>query len=328
MDAFSLLDLAPIVQGSNARQALLNSLDLARNAEQQGYERFWMAEHHNMAGIASAATSVALGYVAAGTSRIRVGAAGVMLPNHAPLVIAEQFGTLECLFPGRVDLGLGRAPGTDAHTMQALRRHRMGGPEQFPRDVQELIAYFEDGIPHGIRAVPGNGLHVPIWMLGSSLFGAQLAAALGLPYIFASHFAPDLLDQALSIYRNEFRPSARHPEPYAAAAVNVFAADTDEEGQYLMSSMLQQFVALRRGTPGPLRPPIGNPDATGTPAELAQARHALSESAVGAPETVHRWLAGFLQRTRVNELVLSSHVFDHQARVRSFGIAAEALRTL
>ena len=328
MKAFSLLDLAPIVEGSDARQALLNSRNLAQHAEQQGYKRFWMAEHHNMSGIASAATAVALGYVAEGTSHIRIGAAGVMLPNHAPLVVAEQFGTLASLYPQRVDLGLGRAPGTDAQTMQALRRHLMDGPEQFPRDVQELMAYFEQGTRQGIKAIPGNGLQVPIWMLGSSLFGAQLAAALGLPYIFASHFAPDLLAEALSIYHNQFTPSPRNPAPYAAAAVNVFAADTDEQGRYLMSSMLQQFVALRRGTPGQLKPPVENTAQIGSTVELAQAMHALRESAVGSPETVHRWLEAFLQRCPVDELVLTSHVFDHQARIRSFGIAADALRVL
>ncbi len=324
MKAFSLLDLAPVTEGSTCRQALLNSRDLARHAEQQGYKRFWMAEHHNASGIASAATAVALGFVAEGTSAIRIGAAGVMLPNHSPLVIAEQFGTLASLYPGRVDLGLGRAPGTDGKTMHALRRDNLAAAERFPQDVQELRDYFDQG-HDGIKAVPGHGLQVPLWILGSSLFGAQLAAWLGLPYLFASHFAPDHLQTALKVYREQYQPSVRHPEPYAGAAVNVFAADTDAEGRYLMSSMQQQFIALRRGEPGPLKPPVRNEADIGSNAELAQVNHALRESAVGSPATVQAWLQQFLAQTQVDELILTSHVYDHQARIKSFGIAAQAL---
>lgn len=325
MKAFSLLDLAPIIEGSTARQALLNSRDLARHAEQQGYARFWMAEHHNSTGIASAATAVALGFVAEGTTTIRIGAAGVMLPNHSPLVIAEQFGTLASLYPNRVDLGLGRAPGTDGKTMLALRRDNAGADQRFPQDVQELRAYFDRG-HDGVKAVPGHGLQVPLWILGSSLFGAQLAAYLGLPYLFASHFAPDHLHSALTIYRERYQPSALHPEPYAGAAVNVFAADTDAEGRRLMSSMQQQFIALRRGEPGPLKAPVDDEAAMGGVAEVAQANHALRESAVGSPASVERWLDQFLQKTQVDELILTSHVYDHAARIKSFGIAAQLLR--
>src|SRR5687768_13717691 len=294
MKAFSLLDLAPITDGSTARQALLNSRDLARHAERQGYKRFWMAEHHNSTGIASAATSVALGFVAEGTSTIRIGAAGVMLPNHSPLVIAEQFGTLASLYPDRVDLGLGRAPGTDGKTMHALRRDNAGADQRFPQDVQELRAYFDRG-HDGVKAVPGHGLQVPLWILGSSLFGAQLAAHLGLPYLFASHFAPDHLQAALQVYRDRYQPSVTHPEPYVGAAVNVFAAETDAEGRRLMTSMQQQFIALRRGEPGPLQPPVNEEAAMGDFAERAQANHALRESAVGAPASVKAYLDQFLQ---------------------------------
>ncbi|MES2604890.1 MAG: LLM class flavin-dependent oxidoreductase [Pseudomonadota bacterium] len=325
MTVFSLLDLAPITEGSTARQALLNSRDLARHAEQQGYKRFWMAEHHNSSGIASAATAVALGFVAEGTSTIRIGAAGVMLPNHSPLVIAEQFGTLASLYPDRVDLGLGRAPGTDGKTMQALRRENvLSAADRFPQDVMELRDYFDQGF-NGIKAVPGHGLQVPLWILGSSLFGAQLAAHLGLPYLFASHFAPDHLHTALQVYRDRFQPSPQHPEPYVGAAVNVFAADTDAEGHYLMSSMQQQFVALRRGEPGPLKPPVRNEAEVGSHTELAQANHALREAAVGSPASVKAWLQQFLARTQVDELILTSHVYDHDARIKSFAIAAAAL---
>lgn len=325
MKTFSLLDLAPITEGSTARQALLNSRDLARHAELQGYKRFWMAEHHNSTGIASAATAVALGFVAEGTSTIRIGAAGVMLPNHSPLVIAEQFGTLASLYPDRVDLGLGRAPGTDGKTMYALRRDNVGAAERFPRDVEELRDYFDQG-HDGIKAVPGHGLQVPLWILGSSLFGAQLAAYLGLPYLFASHFAPDQLQMALKVYREQYQPSQQHPEPYVGAAVNVFAADSDEEGHRLMSSMQQQFVALRRGRPGPLKAPTDNQAEIGSPEELAQVNHSLRESAVGSPATVKAWLTQFLEMTQVDELILTSHVYEHEARVKSFTIAAQALR--
>ncbi|WP_077530760.1 LLM class flavin-dependent oxidoreductase [Vreelandella utahensis] len=329
MTRYSLLDLAPVNDGDTPRQALLNAADLARHAESHGYDRFWMAEHHNMTGIASAATPVALGYIAANTSTIRVGAAGMMLPNHAPLVVAEQFGTLESLYPGRVDLGLGRAPGTDPETLRALRRDHHSAANHFPQDVQELL-HFLDPVQPGqrVQAVPGAGTRVPVWILGSSLFGAQLAAALGLPYAFASHFAPDMLDEAIRVYRDQFQPSQRLAEPYVAAAANVFAADTDAEGRRLMTSMEQQFIALRRGTPGPLQPPVDDPDSLGSAAELATARHALKESAVGSPESVEKWLKAFSERTGADELILTGQIHDHEARKRSFAIAADAIQGL
>nr|WP_205849128.1 LLM class flavin-dependent oxidoreductase [Natronospirillum operosum] len=324
-----MLDLAVITEGSSAREALFNARDLARRAEQQGYKRFWMAEHHNMTGIASAATSVALGFVAAGTEHIRIGAGGVMLPNHAPLVIAEQYGTLATLYPDRVDLGLGRAPGTDGATMQALRRDPRHAADNFPDDVRELLHYFEPAEPgQKVRAVPGVGLRVPLWLLGSSLYSAQLAAALGLPFAFASHFAPTMLGQALAVYRERFQPSRYLDQPYAMAAINVFAADSDAEGRRLMTSVEQQFVRLIRGNPGRLQPPVDHPDEIGTPMERAQAQQALSESAVGSADSVHAWLQRFVERTRVDELMITGQIHDHEARCRSFAIAAEALRAL
>ena len=328
MKAFSLLDLSPIVENGTARQSLLNSLDLAQHAEQYGFKRYWMAEHHNMPGIASAATSVALAYVGAGTESIRIGAAGVMLTNHAPLIIAEQYGTLAALFPDRVDLGLGRAPGTDGKTMRALRRDIMRASNDFPQDVLELMSFFEEGNEQGIQAIPGQGLQVPIWLLGSSLFGAQLAAALGQPYIFASHFAPELLDQALHIYRESFKPSKQHAEPYAAAAINVFAADTDKEAQRLMHSLLVHVSALRKGKPGTLKPPPSETEITSNPAELAEARYMLRESAVGNAEKISAWIEQFIERTQVDELVIASHIYEHQARVKSIGIAAKVLQNI
>lgn len=325
MQAYSLLDLAPVNEGSTPRQALLNALDVARHAEQLGYKRFWMAEHHNMTGIASAATPVALGFIAAGTERIRVGAAGMMLPNHAPLVVAEEFGTLEALYPGRVDLGLGRAPGTDQETLRALRRDHSAA-NRFPQDVEELIHYLEPVQPgQRIQAVPGAGSRVPVWILGSSLFGAQLAAAMGLPYAFASHFAPDMLDEALHIYRSQFQPSRFLDSPYAAAAINVFASDDETQARRLMTSMEQQFIALRRGTPGPLQPPVDDPDSLGNPAELSMARHALKESAVGTPDQVEAWINRFLGRTHADEVIVTGQIHDHESRKRSFEIASQAL---
>lgn len=324
MRAFSLLDLAPITAGSTPRDALLKARDLAQHAEALGYARYWMAEHHNSTGIASAATSVALGFVAAGTSTIDVGAAGVMLPNHSPLVIAEQYGTLASLYPGRVQLGLGRAPGTDGKTAHALRRENLRADERFPQDVQELQDYFHDG-HNGIRAVPGHGLQVPLWILGSSLFGAQLAAHLGLPYLFASHFAPDALDQALAVYRRDYRPSAAHPRPYAGAAINVFAADTDEEGRQLLRGTMQGFILLRRGQAGPLQPPVERLDDIAQPHEIAMAEHVLCESAVGAPAAVEAFIRRFLARTQVDELILTCHAWDQAARKRSFALAAGIL---
>lgn len=329
MTAFSVLDLAPVTQGSDVRQALHHSRELARHAEQLGYTRYWMAEHHNMTGIASAATSVALAFVAEGTERIRLGSGGVMLPNHSPLVIAEQFGTLAELYPNRIDLGLGRAPGTDGATMQALRRDPMTAADRFPDDVQELLGYLEP-LREGqrVKAIPGAGTRIPVWLLGSSLYSAQLAAALGLPFAFASHFAPDMLDQALVIYRERFQPSAYLDKPYSAAAANLFAADSDAAGRRLQTSMMQQFVALRRGTPGKMPPPVDDLDAIGSPMERMQVEHALVESAVGSPQSVRRWLAAFISRTQVDEVILTGPIFDHAARLKSFSIGAEAMQGL
>jgi len=328
MIPYSLLDLAPITQNSTAARAFHNSLDLAQHAEEWGYHRFWLAEHHNMTGIASAATAVVIGYVAQGTKRIRVGSGGIMLPNHAPLVIAEQFGTLASLYPGRVDLGLGRAPGTDQVTVRALRRDHSSA-DTFPQDVLELQAYFKPAHPgQAVQAVPGAGLEVPLWLLGSSLYSAQLAAALGLPFAFASHFAPDYLIQALTIYRQHFKPSQQLQEPYAMAAVPVFAADNDSEARVLMSSVQQQFIALRRGTPGPLRPPLDSIEDHYSAAELAGAGHALQEAVYGSEAQISAGLKAFIARTGVNEVILTGHIFDHQKRLRSFEIAAAACRGL
>ncbi|WP_437837697.1 LLM class flavin-dependent oxidoreductase [Sorangium sp. So ce1153] len=324
MIPFSVLDLSPIVQGGDAAQALHNTLDLARHAERLGYRRYWLAEHHNMGGVASAATSVVIAHVAGGTSTIRVGAGGIMLPNHAPLVIAEQFGTLASLFPGRIDLGLGRAPGSDPLTARALRRNLAGDVDGFPQDVLELMGYFRPAEPgQPVRAVPGAGLDVPIWILGSSLFGAQLAAALGLPYAFASHFAPGQLMQAIALYRREFRPSAQLAQPRLMLGFNVFAADTDEEARRLWSSLQQAFINLRRGRPGPLPPPVEGFERELGPMERAGLEQALSCSAVGSPETVRRGLEAFIERTRADELMVTSQIFDHAARVRSFEITAQ-----
>jgi len=323
MVPFSVLDLSPIVQGGTVADALHRSRDLARHAERLGYKRFWLAEHHNMPGIASAATAVVIGHVAAGTTTIRVGSGGIMLPNHAPLVIAEQFGTLESLFPGRIDLGLGRAPGTDQPTARALRRGAIDSADTFPQDVQELQAYFHPVVPgQVVQAVPGGGLAIPIWLLGSSLFSAQLAAALGLPFAFASHFAPDHLDQALAIYRHNFRPSTTLAKPYAMAAIGVIAADTDAVAQRLMTSLQQNFLKLRRGTPGPLPPPVETMDGLWTPFEKANVEHTFREAVVGSPETVRRGIAAFLQRTKVDELMITAAIHDHAARVKSFELVA------
>lgn len=324
MQVFSWLDLAPITEGGSARDALLNARALAGHAERCGYRRYWMAEHHNSTGIASAATAVALGYVAEGTTRIDIGAAGVMLPNHSPLVIAEQFGTLASLYPGRVQLGLGRAPGTDGKTARALRRENLRADECFPQDVEALRDYFDQG-HDGIKAVPGHGLKVPLWILGSSLFGASLAARLGLPYLFASHFAPDALDQALALYRREFRPSPQLQQPWAGAAVNVFAADDRASAERLYRGMLQGFILLRRGQAGPLRAPAEDLREIALPHEIAMAEQVLSESAVGTREEVAGFLGRFLERTGVDELVLTCHAWDHAARVRSLELAASVL---
>jgi luciferase family oxidoreductase group 1 len=324
MIPFSVLDLAPIVAGGSAADAFRNTLDLARHAERWGFHRYWLAEHHNMPGVASAATSVVIGFVAGGTSTIRVGAGGVMLPNHAPLVIAEQFGTLESLYPGRIDLGLGRAPGTDPSTMRALRR---GAPDAdtFPDDVMELQAYFREvQAGQAIRAVPGAGLNVPIWLLGSSLFSAQLAAALGLPFAFASHFAPDHLMSALQLYRSQFRPSAALARPYAMVGLSVIAAESDHDARRLFTSLQQQFVNLRRGRPGPLNPPLDSTEGLWTPAEKAGLDHALAYAVVGSPDTVRHGLKAIIDRTGADELILTAQIFDHAARLRSFELAAGA----
>jgi luciferase family oxidoreductase group 1 len=324
MVPFSILDLAPIVRGGTAGDALQRALDLARHAERLGYRRYWLAEHHNMPGIASAATAVVIGHVAAGTSTIRVGSGGVMLPNHAPLVIAEQFGTLEALFPGRIDLGLGRAPGTDQLTARALRRGHQDSADTFPQDVQELQGYFRPAVTNqAVQAVPGGGLAVPIWLLGSSLFSAQLAAALGLPFAFASHFAPDHLDEALELYRGKFRPSSALRQPYAMAAIAVFAADTDAAAARLFTSLQQSFVQLRRGTPGLLPPPVATMDGLWSPIEQAGVEHAFSEAVVGSPATVKRGIGDFLRRTRVDELMVTAAIHDHAARLRSFELVAQ-----
>ncbi|MFN2445069.1 MAG: LLM class flavin-dependent oxidoreductase [Vicinamibacterales bacterium] len=324
MIPFSVLDLAPIIEGGSAGEAFRNARDLARHAERWGYRRYWLAEHHNMPGIASAATAVVIGYVAEGTQTIRVGAGGVMLPNHAPLVIAEQFGTLESLYPGRIDLGLGRAPGTDQTTARALRRDPVAAADGFPQDVLELQSYFAPvRARQPIRAVPGAGLNVPIWLLGSSLFSAQLAAHLGLPFAFASHFAPDHLLRALDVYRSHFRPSVAHAVPYAMAGVNVFAAESDGEAQRLITSLRQQFVTLRRGEPGPLQPPSDPAAPPWTPLEAAGVDRALQYSIVGSPETVRQGLEDFIDLTAADELMITGQIFDHAARLRSFEIVAE-----
>jgi luciferase family oxidoreductase group 1 len=321
---FSLLDLAPVTEGSSPAQAFANALDLARHAEALGYNRYWLAEHHNMPGIASAATAVLIGYVAGGTSRIRVGAGGVMLPNHAPLQVAEQFGTLASLYPGRIDLGLGRAPGTDQATARALRRY-YDSAEAFPQDVQEVLHYFEPAQPgQTVQAVPGAGLDVPVWILGSSLFGARLAAALGLPYAFASHFAPAALDEALAIYHRDFRPSARLRQPYAMLAMNAIGADTRAEATRLFTTQQQAFVRLRRGQSGLVPPPIDDIDAFWSPAEKAMVGEALACSVVGDATDLREGIASFIDRHRPDEVMLTGNIFDMQARKHSFRLASEA----
>ena len=328
MTALSVLDLSPIVEGSNASQSLANSLDLARHAEQLGYKRYWLAEHHNMPGIASAATAVVIAHVAGGTKTIRVGAGGIMLPNHAPLVIAEQFGTLAALHPGRIDLGLGRAPGTDMGTARALRRN-LEASDNFPQDVVELMGYFQPAeAGQRIHAVPGEGQKVPVWILGSSLYGAQLAAMLGLPYAFASHFAPAELDHALDIYRSRFQPSEQLDKPYVMLGLNVFAAPTDAEAKLLFTSLEQAFVNLRAGRPGRLPPPVEGYDQTLEPMAKTMLGQALSCAVVGSPETVRQGIDAFVRRTGADELMVTAQIFDHAARVRSFEILAEAHKSL
>jgi luciferase family oxidoreductase group 1 len=326
MIPFSVLDLAPIVQGSDAAESYCNTLSLAQHAERWGYKRYWLAEHHGMPGISSAATSVLIAHVAGGTKSIRVGAGGIMLPNHSPLVIAEQFGTLESLFPGRIDLGLGRAPGSDQITARALRRNLSSDSDAFPQDVMELMDYFSDSPRQPVRAVPGTGLHVPMWILGSSLFGAQLAAALGLPFAFASHFAPAQMMQAIEIYRARFQPSARLAKPYVMLGFNVFAADTDEEAQLCATSQHQAFVNLRSGLPAKLPPPKAD-----FLQSIGLQEHALLDSvrqsyAIGSIDTVRREMNAFIERTGADELMIAGQIFDHDARLRSYEITAELQR--
>ena len=325
---YSVLDLSPVAEGSDTRQAIANTVDLARHAEAAGYHRYWLAEHHNMPGIASAATSVVIGHVADHTTSIRVGAGGIMLPNHAPLAIAEQFGTLATIHGDRIDLGLGRAPGGDQAVYHALRRGMQGG-DRFPDDVAELMEYLGDAQPGArVKAHPGQGTHVPVWILGSSLYGAQLAAHFGLPYAFASHFAPDALEDAIAIYRRDFKPSRTWTKPHFMLAVNVFAADTDDQAAYLRTSVQQAFVRLRTGNPGKLPRPVDDIDAeVGT--QMRQAvDQALRITAVGSPETVQAQLTALIDRYKPDEVILSGQIHDHAARVRSLQIAAEVMTTI
>lgn len=323
MIPFSVLDLSPITEGSDAGQALYNSLDLARHVEALGYRRFWMAEHHNLPGIASAATAVALAHVAAGTSRIRIGAGGIMLPNHAPLLIAEQFGTLAALHPGRVELGLGRAPGSDQITARAVRRALLGSEESFPQEVVELMGYFQPVKPgQRVQAVPGAGLEVPVWILGSSTFGAQLAAYLGLPFAFASHFAPAMMRDAIAIYRERFRPSAQEAAPRVMLGVVVVAADSDAEARFLFSSLQQSSLNNRMGRPGRVPPPVADFEARLDPYARAILRDSFGCAIVGGPETVRRGLDDFIRTTGADELMVTANVFDHARRKRSFEIVA------
>ncbi len=328
MTRFSVLDLAPIVEGGSPADAFRNTLDLARQAEALGYHRYWMAEHHGMPGIASAATAVVIAHVAVGTSTIRVGAGGIMLPNHAPLVIAEQFGTLESLYPGRIDLGLGRAPGSDPLTARALRRNLAASADDFPHDVLELMDYLSAAPRQQVMAVPGKGLQVPIWILGSSLYGAQLAAALGLPYAFASHFAPQQMMAAIQLYRSTFQPSAQLARPYVMLGYNVFAADSDAEAEVLASSAQQAVVRLRTGHPGQLPPPMPGYLEQAGPEAQAIVRQALACSAIGGPDTVRVALRAFIERTGADELMINANIHDHAARVNSFRIAAQATAEL
>src|SRR6202521_5956757 len=329
MIPLSILDLSPVPQGASAAEALRNTLALAQHAEGLGFNRFWLAEHHNMPGIASAATALVIGHVAVGTKTIRVGSGGVMLPNHSPLVIAEQFGTLASLYPGRIDLALGRAPGTDTLTARALRRDLSSGADDFPRDIQELQSYFEPAQPgQKIRAVPGAGLRVPLWLLGSSLFGAQLAAMLGLPFAFAAHFAPADMMQALNLYRGGFKPSRQLDRPYALLGVNVIAADTDAEARRLFTSHQQAFTQLRRGMPGQIPPPIDDIETYWSPAEKAMASQSLACSVVGGSMTAERELHEFIEVTKPDELMIAALIYDQAARLRSYEIAAEVQERL
>tara|TARA_Y100001934_G_scaffold219101_1_gene260605 strand:- start:353 stop:1366 length:1014 start_codon:yes stop_codon:yes gene_type:complete len=329
MNRYSVLDLAPVTEGATPGEAFANALDLAQHAERWGYHRYWLAEHHNMPGIASAATSVVMCHIAGGTRYIRVGAGGIMLPNHSPMVIAEQFGTLESLYPGRIDLGLGRAPGSDMLTARALRRDNQQHAERFPQDVQELRDFFRpEAARQAVQAVPGASLNVPLWILGSSLFGAQLAAYLGLPYAFASHFAPEALEQALDVYRENFKPSDQLDAPYVMVGVNCFAAATDDEARHLFTSAQIQFTNLFRGAPGRLQPPIDSMDSYWSAAEKAGVAQALKYAMVGSADTVSEKLQHFVEHRQVDEVMLTAQIFDHDARLRSFEIAANICRAL
>jgi luciferase family oxidoreductase group 1 len=329
MVALSVLDLSPIVEGGNATDALANTLSLAQHAEQLGYHRFWLAEHHNMRGSASAATAVVIAHVAGGTSRIRVGAGGIMLPNHAPLMVAEQFGTLEALFPGRIDLGLGRAPGTDGMTAHALRRTLHSDPNKFPQDVIELREYLKDAsADQKVTAVPGHGSHVPLYILGSSLFGAQLAAILGLPFAFASHFAPQAMMQAIEIYRREFDPSEQQPTPHVILGYNICAADSEAEAHYHRSSSLQAFLNLRFGNPGKLPRPVEGLEQQLSPQQQQVLAQVSSASALGTGEQVRQQVSEFLQQTGADELIIVGQIYDHDARLKSYEIAMQACADL
>ena len=328
MTAYSILDLVPVVEGSTVSTALANAADLAAHAESLGFTRYWVAEHHGMKGIASAATSVVIGHIAAATKTIRVGSGGIMLPNHSPLVIAEQFGTLDALYPGRIDLGLGRAPGSDQRVAAAIRRTLDSDPNAFPRDVLELQSYFADDGQTGIVATPGAGANVQLYILGSSLYGAQVAAALGLPFAFASHFAPAALDEALHVYRSGFRPSAVLDTPYAMAAMNVIAAETDAEAQYLASSLQQSFVALRTGNPRQMPPPVESYLDTLPPNAVAALQDVLSCSAIGSAQTVRERVATFVERTAADEVIVACSVFHHELRKRSLATTAEVFTAL
>ncbi|WP_059170550.1 LLM class flavin-dependent oxidoreductase [Bacillus sp. FJAT-27445] len=328
---FSVLDLSPIVEGSTAAASLQNTVDLAQCAEKWGYHRYWLAEHHNMPGIASSATAVVIGHVAANTEKIRVGSGGVMLPNHSPLVIAEQFGTLESLFPGRIDLGLGRAPGTDQLTASALRRDWRMSADDFPNQVEELRAFFDptrrEGVIH-VRAIPGEGLKVPIWLLGSSGFSAQLAGRLGLPFAFASHFAPEHTLAALNLYRQSFQPSEVLKEPYSMAGINIIASETNEKAEFLATSMQQQFLSLLRNRPGKLQPPVENMEEVASPYELTLLEGRLGSTITGTKDKVKEKLHAFLDETGIEEVIINAQIYDHQERLKSFEIAAEIMKEL
>ncbi len=327
MQFYSILDLSPIVKGGDAAQAFRNTVDLARHAEEWGYHRFWLAEHHNLPGIASAATSIVIGHVAGATEKIRVGAGGIMLPNHAPLVIAEQFGTLESLYPGRIDLGLGRAPGSDQLTARALRRYLGSSGETFPQDLLELQSYFQPAAPNErLRAVPGAGLKVPLYLLGSSDFSARLAAELGLPFAFASHFAPEYLHVALKIYRSEFKPSAQLQKPHAMVGVSLFAADTELEAQRIATSAQLMFLNLVRGRPGELPPPLKTMEGHWSPAERDAVEERMRYALIGSAATVRTRLEAILEETNADEIIATAQIFDHAARLRSFEIGAEIFR--